>query len=199
MSEAHRRPPLVAALLVALGGLAVAVGGWLEWGRLVPGDGGDPFVVKGSWVVIGAGALLALLGVALAAVRGRRFRFGIAVVALLGGLPLGVMGIYGAFDDFLIVQAAAERASAGATGDVARASLRSRAESEIRVDVDLGRTGVRVGAGLWWLAAGGLAAAGGGAIALGARAERHEAPAAAQAATLWEGTPPSGQIEADGS
>lgn len=196
MTEARRRPPLVAVLLVALGGLAVSVGGWLEWGRLVPGDGGDPFVVRGSWVVIAAGAVLALLGVALGASRARWLRLGIGAVALLGGVVLGVVGAYGALDDSLMVEAAAERASERASDDLGRASLRSRVEAEIRVDVDLGRTGVRVGPGLWWLVAGGLAAAAGGAIALVSRPGGREAPAAPQAVTLREGIPPVGGSEA---
>lgn len=195
MSEARRRPPLVSVLLVALGGLAVGVGGWLEWGRLVPGDGGDPFVVKGSWVVIAAGAVLALLGVAHGAARVRWLRLGIGSAALVGGLALGAVGAYGAFDDSMMVEAAAERASEGASTEVGRVSLRSRVEAEIRVDVDLGRTGVRVGPGLWWLVVGGLAAAAGGALALVSHPGGRDAPAVAQAVTLWEAIPPVGGSE----
>jgi hypothetical protein len=173
MTGARRVPP-VAPLSVVVGGFLVAAAGLTEWGRLVPTDGGDAYVVRGGWLVLVAGLAVSLLGIATAAARRARRMVVPALAALLLGGSCSALGLAILVDDGVVLRAAAEDTTRAleTVGAASSDAAHDRVEARLRRDVRTGRVRVEVSVGGWALAAGGTLGAIGGLVVLGLAGRR---------------------------
>jgi uncharacterized membrane protein YidH (DUF202 family) len=92
-STAPTRRPILGGVLVIVGGVLAAIAGSMEWGKLKDSTGGSPLTIKGGPLMIALGVGLAVLGVLLILMSTKGLRVLFGILALLGGLFMGLVGI----------------------------------------------------------------------------------------------------------
>lgn len=98
-AEVPARRPMLGGVLVIVGGVLAAIGGSMEWGKLTDPAGGAPLTIKGGPLGIALGLGLALFGVLLIVVSAKGLRILFGILALLGGLFMGLVGILALSND----------------------------------------------------------------------------------------------------
>src|SRR5213595_3920230 len=101
MEEETRRPPTIVPLLIILGGLLIIVSYFPHWGRVASVNGTGHRDLKGGTIVLVAGIVAVVLGVALWALKSRGARILVSIVAVIGGLLAVIVGATGFSTTFI--------------------------------------------------------------------------------------------------
>jgi hypothetical protein len=184
MQQPTRAKPRLGPLLVLLGGVLVLVSGLTDWGKVSPPPQlAGSVTVKGSGIVLAVGAFLAILGVALWAVRSRGPHVALGVLALLAGLAATLItGVTVGSKDVLISTAATKYSEESHVSA-------ERIKNALKALDKQGRLDVSVKIGLWLGLAGGVLVLVGG-IAGIASARKRETPELGAPGTPFTGAPP---------
>lgn len=164
-----RRTPIGTVLMVA-GGLLAAIGSFLAWAKLEAGsDSATASGVDGSdgYITLVAGVVIAACGLA-SFVRARR---ALAILAIVGGIAAGGVGLYDAItaEDSAVDALSTElAASFGVSGSEAKALLREA--------IDQGLVGISLQFGIFLVIAGGALGVIGGVLGAAAAGRGEPAP-----------------------
>src|SRR2546425_2916605 len=102
MEHETRKSPAIVPLLIVIGGGLVIVSYALHWGRVagtVSGSGHRD--IRGGTVVLIAGIIGIVLGLALWAARSRGVRILVSIIAIIGGLLAVLVGAAGFSKSFI--------------------------------------------------------------------------------------------------
>jgi len=91
------RPPRIAGVLTILGGIAVLVSSFMDWGKPTAVDsGGRQFAVqtKGGALSLIAGIVLIALGLLLVLVRARGGRLALAILTIVAGVLMSLFAVF---------------------------------------------------------------------------------------------------------
>jgi Tryptophan-associated transmembrane protein (Trp_oprn_chp) len=103
MEQEHeaRKSLMVAPLLIVLGGALIIVSNFLHWGRVAATDGSGHRDLKGGTIVLVAGIIVVLLGIALWAIRSRSARIVVSVIVIVGGVAALLIGAISLSTEFI--------------------------------------------------------------------------------------------------
>ena len=150
MDQESNRPPAIVPLLIIIGGILVIVSYALHWGRVAGTAAGSGHRdIKGGTVVLIAGIIGIVLGLALWAVRSRGVRILLGIIAIIGGLLAVLVGATG-FSKSFIRDTVADQ-----LGDENNVS-HSEAEQQLKQDEEAGKIKTSTQPGIYAALAGGV-------------------------------------------
>jgi Tryptophan-associated transmembrane protein (Trp_oprn_chp) len=103
MEQEHevQKSPIVAPLLIVVGGVLIVVSNFFHWGRVAATDGTGHRDLKGGTIVLVAGIIVILLGIALWVIRSRSARIVVSIIAIVGGVAALLIGAISLSTEFI--------------------------------------------------------------------------------------------------
>src|SRR2546423_12686387 len=149
MEHETRKSPTIVPLLVIIGGILIIASYFPHWGRVASVSGPGHRDLKGGTIVLIAGIVGVVLGLALWALRSRGARILVSIVAIVGGLLAIIVGATGFSKTFIRDTVADQLADENGISH-------KQAEQELKASEQAGTIKTSTKPGIYFALAGGV-------------------------------------------